>query len=223
MELSIVGATGKTGIWGLRKAIEAGHTVRAIVRSRGKLEALIAESRDARAVEIVEADLLDAAAVSAALSGSRVVIYAAGPVKGAAPDMPLRAAENIVAAMKAGAGEKLVWLTGAGVVDDRDGKSGSRAVVRGLMKIVAGKVLKASEDAYEVVTNAGLTYVVVRPPMLSDKPGGTGISAGYTPPKPIALGREDLGAFLLDAATTEQYDNQSPFVSYRERGRDRTP
>ena len=223
MELTILGATGRTGIRVLRKAIEAGHTVRAVVRNRTKLESMITSSGEgdiARpdALSIAEADLLDGEAMREAIAASRVVVYAAGPVKGAPADMPVRAAENILAAMKAGAGEKLVWLTGAGVLDERDGKSGSRKVIRGLMKLVAGKVLAASEDAYALVTQSGLTYVVVRPPMLADEPGGTDLAAGYEPPKPIPLGRADLGAFLVEVATNDRYDNESPFVSYLRRG-----
>ncbi|MFW6289057.1 MAG: NAD(P)-dependent oxidoreductase, partial [Spirochaetota bacterium] len=199
MELTIIGATGRTGIWVLRKAVEAGHTACAVVRDRSRLESQVPEIVKDEAVSIVEADLLDGEAVREALAGSRVVIYAAGPVKGAPADMPVRAAENVVAAMKAGAGEKLVWLTGAGVLDDRDGTSGSRKVIRGLMKLVAGKVLAASERAYELVKQSGLTYVVARPPMLADEPGGVDLAAGYEPPRPIPLGREDLGSFLVDA------------------------
>jgi len=218
MEITILGATGRTGVWALRKAIEAGHTVRAVVRDRAKLETMVPEIVGNDALTVVEADLLDGEAVREALAGSRVVIYAAGPVKSAPADMSVRAALNIVAAMNAGAGEKLVWLTGAGVLDSRDGKSGSRKAIRGLMKLVAGKVLAASEEAYELVKQSGLTYVVARPPMLADEPGGTDLSAGYEPPRPIPLGREDLGSFLVDAATSDRYDNESPFLSYRQRG-----
>ncbi len=218
MEVTILGATGRTGIWVLRKAVEAGHTVRAVVRDASKLEAMISGVVENDALSIVEADLLDGDAVKEALAGSRLVIYAAGPVKGAPADMSVRAAENVVAAMKAGAGEKLVWLTGAGVLDERDGKSGSRKVIRGLMKLVAGKVLAASEDAYALVKQSGLTYVFARPPMLADEPGGTNLTAGYEPPGPIPLGREDLGAFLVEAATSDRYDNESPFLSYQQRG-----
>lgn len=218
MELTVLGATGRTGVWVLREAVEAGHTVRAVVRDRFKLESKAPEIAKSDAVRVVEADLLDGEAVREALVASRVVIYAAGPVKGAPADMPVRAAEHIVAAMKAGAGEKLVWLTGAGVLDERDGKSASRRVIRGLMKLVAGRVLAASEDAYECVKQSGLTYVVARPPMLADEPGGVDLTAGYEPPRPIPLGREDLGAFLVEAATNDRYDNESPFLSYRKRG-----
>jgi uncharacterized protein YbjT (DUF2867 family) len=218
MKLTIIGATGKTGIRTVQEAVERGHTVTAIVRNATKLEGMLAEVGIADGVVIREADLMDRAAVEQALRGSEVVIYAAGPVKGTPAEMPLRAAQNVVAAMQNGNGKKLVWLTGAAVMDQRDGKAFSRKIIRGVMKLMAGKVLAASEQAYAVVTNSGLTYVVARPPMLADKAGGSGLTASYTPPKPIPLGREDLGAFLVSAAESEEFDNESPLLSYAERG-----
>lgn len=217
VRLTIIGATGKTGIWAVQKAVERGHDVTAIARNRSKLESLLGEFGIAEKVSIVEADLMDGPSVQSALKDAETVIYAAGPVKGAPADMPVKAADHVVEAMKRGAGKKIVWLTGAGVMDDRDGKSGSRKVIRGIMKLMAGKVLKASEDAYEVVKHSDLTYVVARPPMLADKPGGVGLTASYTPPKPIPLGREDLGEFLVRAAETQEFDNESPLISYTER------
>lgn len=216
MKMTIVGASGKTGIWAVRKAVERGHEVTAVVRNRSKLEAMLGPA-DAGRISIVEADLMEQGSVERALKDAETVIYAAGPVKGTPADMPVKAADHVVQAMKRGAGKKLVWLTGAGVMDERDGKSGSRKVIRGIMKLMAGKVLKASEDAYETVKHSDLIYVVARPPMLADKPGGSGLTASYTPPKPIPLGREDLGEFLVQAAETQEFDNESPLISYTER------
>ncbi len=217
MEMTIIGASGKTGIWAVRKAVERGHNVTAVVRNRTKLEGMLTEAGISGKVSIVEADLMNPDSVAAALKETEVVIYAAGPTRGTPAEMPVRAADHVVNAMKKGAGRKLVWLTGAGVLDERDGKSGSRKVIRGLMKIMAGKVLKASEEAYEIVKHSGLIYVVARPPMLADKPGGSGLTASYTPPKPIPLGRDDLGEFLVMAAESQEYDNESPLISYTER------
>jgi len=217
MEIAIIGATGKTGIWAFRKAVASGHTVRAVVRNRSKLDSAAFELVGNEKVDVREADITDPTAIREALSGVETVIFAAGPVKGAPTDLLTRAADNIIGAMKAGGGKKIVWLTGAGVMDPRDEKSASRKIIRGLMKIAAGKVLKASEAAYEKVMNSGLTYTVARPPMLADEPGGKNLVASYTPPKAIPLGREDLGEFLVNAASTDTYDNESPLISYQER------
>jgi len=119
--------------------------------------------------------------------------------------------------MKDAGVRRLVWLTGAGVMDARDEPSFSRRIIRGLMKVVAGSVLSDSETAYRAVVGSGLDYTVVRPPMLSDEPGGSNLQAGYTPPKPIPVGRGDLARFLLEAAEKNEYVNESPLVTYTTR------
>jgi len=122
MEIAIIGATGKTGIWAFRKAVASGHTVRAVVRNRSKLDSAAFELVGNEKVDVREADITDPTAIREALSGVETVIFAAGPVKGAPTDLLTRAADNIIGAMKAGGGKKIVWLTGAGVMDPRDEK-----------------------------------------------------------------------------------------------------
>lgn len=213
MKLALFGATGKTGSKVLEQALAAGHEVKALVRSPEKLE------QRPDALTIVEGDMMRAEDVAATVEGCSAVIMAAGPVKSSPSDMLEKSAANIVEAMEASGVRRLVWLTGAGVVDERDGSSVSRVIVRGLMKIVAGKVLASSERAYETVKNSGLDYTVVRPPMLADEPGGIGFTAGYQPPKPIPVGRGDLAAFLLSVAVNDEFVRESPLVSYTGRAK----
>lgn len=211
MRIGLFGATGQTGSRVLEQALEAGHEVKALVRSPEKI-AITSEK-----LEVIKGDMTNLADAEKAVTGVDAVIMAAGPVKGSPTEMLVNAANAITAAMKAAGTKRLVWLTGAGILDERDGKAFSRSLIRGLMKVVAGKVLQASERAYEVVTGSGLDYTVVRPPMLSIEPGGVNLTGSYTPPKPIPVGRGDLARFLLDAAVTGEWVRESPLVSYTER------
>lgn len=213
MKIGLFGATGKTGGHVLRLALDAGHEVVALARSPEKL------ATDHGALTVVQGDMMNKADVEKVVLYVDVVIMAAGPVKSSPIEMLTTAARNIVDGMKAGRTKRLVWLTGAGVLDERDGTAFSRTVVRGIMKIAAGKMLKSSEEAYEIITSSGLEYTVVRPPMLADEPGGVNLAGSYTPPKPIPVGRGDLAEFLLNAATSGEWVNESPLVSYSERKR----
>jgi uncharacterized protein YbjT (DUF2867 family) len=212
MRIALFGATGKTGSRVLRQALEHGHTVTALVRSPEKLR------QRPDALTIVEGDMKNGADVEKTVRSADAVIMAAGPVKSSPPDLMEIAARSITEAMKRAGAKRLVWLTGAGVKDHRDRTSFSRTLVRGIMKLAAGKVLSGSERGYEIVTGSGLDYTVVRPPMLADKPGGTNLQASYTPPKPIPVGRDDLAAFLLAAAESGEYSGESPLISYTTRG-----
>ncbi|MFW6212890.1 MAG: NAD(P)-dependent oxidoreductase [Spirochaetota bacterium] len=211
MTIGLFGATGKTGSRVLEQALEAGHHVKALVRSPDKL------TTTSDKLEVIKGDMTDRADAEKTVSGVDAVIMAAGPVKGSPTDMLVNAANAIVGAMKSAGSKRLVWLTGAGVLDERDGKAFSRNLIRGIMKIAAGKVLKASENAYEIVRASGLDYTIVRPPMLADEPGGINLTGSYTPPKPIPVGRGDLAAFLLNTAVTGEWVKESPLVSYTEK------
>lgn len=211
MNLTILGATGRTGRHILEQALGVGHQVSVLVRDRAKLG-------DANAsVAITEGDLRSADDVRQAVDGADAVIYAAGPVKGGPMDLNEVAARAIVDAMNAAGVRRLVWLSGAAVKDSRDDPSVSRAVMRAVMTLFAGSLLRASERAYETIVQSGLDYTVVRPPMLADTPGGRNVHASYQSPKPIPFGRGDLASFMLRDALSDAYVGESPMLSYMER------
>ena len=213
MRVTILGATGRTGKRLLEQAIEEGHEITVLVRSPQKLGEM------ASSVRVVEGDMMNRADVARAVDGADAVIMAAGPTKSSPTEMLEISARNIVDAMRDAGVSRIIWLTGAGVVDERDEKALSRSLIRGLMKLVAGRVLSASERAYAIVAGSGLDYTVVRPPMLADEPGGVDLHGSYTPPKPIPVGRGDRARFLRDAAVEGEFVREKPLGSYRERAK----
>lgn len=217
MRLAVFGATGRTGVRVVAKALKDGHEVVAVVRNPAKLRDSHPDLAGNDRLTMAEADAADEVAVAHAVEGTDAVIFAAGPVKGTPADFLVRAAGAIVAGAKKAGISRLVWLTGAGVMDPRDEPSGSRKVIRGIMKLMAGKILASSEEAYRIIVDSGLDYTVVRPPMLAEEAKGSGLVAGYTPPKPIPVGREDLAAFLVEAAVQDKYRGESPMLSYTAR------
>ncbi|MEX2212614.1 MAG: NAD(P)H-binding protein [Phycisphaeraceae bacterium] len=70
--VALTGATGFVGRHILAKLLEAGHTVRALVRDRSKLA-----TKDAR-VAAVQGDLFDAAALAELVKGADAVIHTVG-------------------------------------------------------------------------------------------------------------------------------------------------
>lgn len=209
MNIALFGATGRTGAPLLTKALDGGHVVRVLVRSPEKLDKTNVN------LDVVEGDLLDLEAVKRCIDGVDAVIFAAGPRKGSDPMLLEQAAENIISAMKSFDLKRLVWLSGAGVVDDRDSSSVSRHLIRGLMKLFAGRMLASSQRMYDRLIESNLHCTIVRAPMLSEKPGGGEVEFGYTPPKPKALSREDLAGLMLRFATSNEQLGESPMVGYR--------
>jgi len=211
MRITVIGATGRTGVHVLTQALDEGHEVVALVRTPEKLV------HHEGALRVARGDATNSDDVAAAVAGADAVIMAAGPTRNGPRTMLVDASRAVVSAMTRTGCTRIIWLTGAAVTDERDGRAFSRSVVRGIMKILAGDVLASSEEACRIIRSSGLDYTIVRPPMLSDKPGGIGLTAGYEPPRPVPVGRADLARFLLAAATEGTWVGGSPFVSYASR------
>lgn len=208
MTLTILGATGKTGVHLLARALDAGHRVRALVRDPAKV------ARTDERLTLVQGDVRDAAAVASAIEGSDAVLSALGPTRNT-PDMDISAGmTHVLAAMKAHDVRRLVIVTGAGVrvAGDRPGVFDR---FMGLaLRLAAKHVLADSERAFELVRASDRDWTVVRVPMLTDGPATGAVRVGMvgqgTGPR---LARADLAAFLLAQIDDRSHVRASPVVS----------
>jgi hypothetical protein len=113
MKLLIYGATGAIGSHITREALDRGHQVTVVLRDPEHADV------DARA-NVVRGDVLDPAAVRAAVPGHDAVVSAIGPRDG---DYTLfaRAARPLVEALRSSPGTRLVVLGGAGSLEAAPG------------------------------------------------------------------------------------------------------
>jgi UDP-glucose 4-epimerase len=81
MKILVTGATGKVGSRLVKRLAQRGDQVRAMIR-----DPLHATQFKADGIELAEADLLDAASLEAAVSGTDVVVHSAAFFRGATPE-----------------------------------------------------------------------------------------------------------------------------------------
>ncbi|WP_106396812.1 NAD(P)-dependent oxidoreductase [Actinocorallia populi] len=184
MRITVLGATGGTGLHLVRQSLDAGHHVTAVVRNpRGLPEHPL--------LETVVADVMDPAAIGAALTGRDAVVSALGPRGKGETTVCSDGARSIITAMRSTGGRRLVVVTASGhVVDEGDGP-----FTRALVKPLLGRFLREAFADFvrteRVVRDSGLDWTILRPPRLTD---------GAPRPYRTALDRNVRGGITLARA-----------------------
>lgn len=211
--IAIFGATGRTGLPLVQKALDAGHTVRALVRTPQKM------SIKHPKLTLIQGNSLDAAKVNETINGSDGVISTLGQGKDSPADLQTRSTQLIIEAMKKQGLRRLVSLTGAGVRDVAHDKPGfvDKAIVF-IMKNVAGSgarnALTDGISHADLIRQNDLDWTIVRGPMLTDDPAKGNYQVGYVGTVPgIKLTRTDLADFMLNEFEQGQHIRNMPFVT----------
>ena len=208
MKLAIFGATGKTGIPLVKQALDAGHEVKAFVRSPEKMS--VKHER----LELVQGDATDPKAVERAVQGTDAVLSALGHTKGSPDDVQTVATRNIVAAMKRHKVERIVSLTGAGVSDPQDQPKLTDRAIKFLLSTLQKSVLTDAENHADVLRRSGLDWVIVRGPMLTEGKHTGKYRVGYIGKNSgMRIPRADVADFMLKQVTDDRYLHQAPMVS----------
>jgi putative NADH-flavin reductase len=197
MNLVVLGATGRTGRLVVEKALAAGHTVTALVRSPQKLTTGHSNLR------LVTGEATDTLAVSSALEGADAVISTLGG-KGSVIADSTRAI--VAAARKTGVSRVVVLSTFAAERDRLD------AGTRLLTGIGMGAMLKDKSAGEEMLRRSDLEWTIVYASMLTDGPASGSVVVlpeGSKRGLSQKISRADLAAWMLDAATGAQYSRRA--------------
>jgi putative NADH-flavin reductase len=197
MRLTIFGATGGTGVLTVRRALDAGHEVTAVVRDPAGLPS------DLRAcADVVRADIMDPAAIEGAVKGRDAVLSALGTREGRAPtSVCADGTRSITTAMTATGADRFVLVSASGLHAGPGDDPVTRFVVKPLILQPLLKYAFTDMRAAEALTRAsGLRWTIVRPPRLTNGPGNGRYrkAADRNVLGGASIARADLAAALLD-------------------------
>jgi putative NADH-flavin reductase len=166
MRLTIFGASGQTGRHLTQQALDAGHTVTAVVRDPTRLP--IRHQR----LQLVTADVLDPAAITPAVAGADAVVSALGPRPPRNRSSIMSAATaSIIDAMQAAGTSRLVVVSAAPVASDDHGTTlPERLLARPLLRTLLGGLYADMAIMEDTVRRSGVDWTILRPPRLSDGP-----------------------------------------------------
>ncbi|MGI5217070.1 NAD(P)-dependent oxidoreductase [Nocardia sp. CA-290969] len=190
MNLTILAASGQTGLALTRQALHRGHTVTAIARNPDRIA--VADSPNLRKVA---GEVNDAAGIAAVVDEESVVLSALGTDRAGTL---LAGAEAVVAAGP----RRVIWLGAYG--------TGRSAEVAGaeMLAAVLGDRLADKVDADNTILAAGGT--VFHAGMLADGPESprrrtVGLAAGAPLDFGVKISRETVAAAMLDEAEAPEH------------------
>ncbi|MED7924123.1 SDR family oxidoreductase [Nonomuraea sp. LP-02] len=166
MRLAVFGATGGIGLELVRQGLDRGHAVTAVVRDAARLPAGLRDR-----VEVVEADVMDPAAVAPGVEGRDAVLSAMGSRERGPTTVHSGSVAAITEAMRRAGVRRVLTVGAAGMVADAGDGPFTRYVLKPL---ILQPLLRHSYTdlaaSEELLRRAGLDWTVVRPGRLRDAP-----------------------------------------------------
>ena len=204
--IAVFGATGRTGKPATQLALKNGYAVRALVRSRSKVDI------DDPNLVVIEGDLTNPAKVEETIRGSDAVLLLVGMSPGVRKPAGLRqtAARNVLAAMNATGVKRLIRLsnfTGAPDVRDKGGR-----FMKVMLSLMNKDAVADEATATNLVKQSGTEWTIVRNAMITaENPKGTYSTGAYGDGK-NSVTAADLAAFILAEVEAPKHIGQMPFV-----------
>ena len=196
MKLTIFGASGATGTCLVRKALDAGHEVTAVVRDPARLT-VPAQPQ----LHVITGDVMDPASISPAVADAGAVITAIAPHGTGPSTLRQDSTRSIIQAMDKTGARRLQFISGSIVTDE-----GESPYLRYLIKPVARHTFLRHVTADFLATEheihaSDLDWTIFRPPSLTNKPatGSYRVAVDRNLPRCFSITRADLAACMFSA------------------------
>ena len=210
MNVVLFGATGKSGLLVVRKALACGHHVTIYARNPAKLD------MQNERLTVVAGSLTDEAKIGTVLQGQHAVISLLGPSGMSACDELTTGMQFIVAAMKKHGVRRLIAISTASAIDPLDKFSFSFWLAIHAVKLLQRSAYNYFTQTADLIRNAGLDWTLVRLGMLSDKENLAPPALGYVGAKQIKLfstSRNMLADFLVAQLNDTSWLQKAPAIS----------
>jgi putative NADH-flavin reductase len=208
MELTVFGATGRTGRPLVEEALARGHDVTAFVRDAGSLPT----GRDR--LTTVEGDAYTGEGVETAVAEADAVLSALGQTSAGPDDLLAVAGGHVLDAMEGHDVDRFVTLVGAGVRTEGEQVSLTGRLIGWLLKLLNPAVLADAEAHVADVRGRDLGWTVVRAPRLSEADARGSYRTGDVTPGRTAVARADVADFMLDVVVEDRYVRDLPKITY---------
>lgn len=215
MKITLFGASGATGRLLTERALAAGHTVRALVRTPSTYPF-------GHQVEVIPGDAKDPQAVRESIGSihdTDLVFNALGARSLKKEDVLEIAVPHIVSAMQDAGVRRIIVLGSAGALDSALDKQPAwrRWLVQNIVYNTFLKHPVASQRAqYAALAASQLDWTMVMPPMLTNTParGHYRIDPDALPPNGSRISRADVADFMFRQIDHPQYHRRGVYLAW---------
>jgi uncharacterized protein YbjT (DUF2867 family) len=207
MKLTVFGATGGIGREVVRQALDAGHTVTAVVRDSSRL-AVVHPALEV----VVVPGLTDPEPLTAALTGSDAALSGVGPRSRKDTTVASTSTRAILRAMETAGVPRFAAVSAApvGPIPDEDGFVNRRIlypIIKSLFREIYADLARMEDEIHR----SGTEWTIVRPPRLTDKPrtGTYRTAIGANVPRGNFISRADVAHAMLASLDNPATVNQA--------------
>jgi putative NADH-flavin reductase len=207
MKLLVFGATGGTGRQCVDQALAQGHRVTAFVR---RTDAVTTNHDN---LTVVQGDIIDAAAVDAAIAGHDVILSALG-TRGGPPVLP-EGTHNILVAMEQAGIRRSLWVSSFGVGDSQQQMGWIARTV--IVNLFLKNAIAEKEIQERYIRESAGDWIIARPGGLTDGPLTGSYRCVVGPDEKVgrpSISRADVADFLLKNLTDDRYVRKAVGLTY---------
>lgn len=207
MKVLVLGATGGTGRLIVHDALEKGHSVVALVRSK-------ARAPDFPGADLIEGDACDEGALMRALKGCDAVVSSLGT--GVSPfsevSVLTEATRALLPAMSRSGVRRLVCISALGVGDSRG--HGGFVFDRLFQPLLLRHAYKDKGCQEAAIRTSSLDWVLVRPAMLTNDPARGSVRAivDLADVNGGKVARADVAQFVVEQLAKDTWLKQAPVL-----------
>ncbi|CAN5573130.1 SDR family oxidoreductase [soil metagenome] len=211
MKVAVFGASGRTGKFVCKNAVQKGYEVVAIVRDPAKVESL------AR-VQALKVDIFNVEEVKASLKGVDAVFNCLGSNDLAKTNLQRTTIKIILDAMRACDIKRIIVLGASGALHDPMKHEGLGRRI--FFWIIRNTFLKNPMDdsgaQQKIVEDSEMDFTIVHPPRLTDgrSTGKYRVDQEGLPKGGRELGREDLSAYMVSLIDDASSIRKGTYIAY---------
>lgn len=205
MKIAVLGGTGKVGQLLVPMLLNNGHEVTLLVHKHSHFNAV-------PGLHLISGDVHNPDDIAKLIENSEAVVSTLGSWGTKTKDIVSSAVKNLIPAMQAQKVSRIVTLTGSGARASVYQKSLLESIGHGVFSIIAGKIVKDSEDHIKLLENSPLDYTIIRSPVMKNGRDKGFVLNSKIPGALELINRVAVAAAMLEVIEKGSHKREAPFI-----------